>query len=47
MTEVDTTGLLVGPDGRSRCSWAGSAPEYLGYHDDEWGVPVHGESALY
>lgn len=47
MTDVDTAGLLVGPDGRSRCSWAGSAPEYLTYHDDEWGVPVHGETALY
>jgi DNA-3-methyladenine glycosylase I len=47
MTDVDTAGLLVGPDGRSRCSWAGSAPEYLTYHDDEWGWPVHGESALY
>ena len=30
-----------------RCSWAGSAPEYLAYHDDEWGVPVHGETALF
>ena len=47
MTDVDTAGLLVGPDGRSRCSWAGSAPEYLAYHDEECGVPVHGESALY
>ena len=47
MTDVDTAGLLVGPDGRSRCSWAGSATEYLAYHDEEWGVPVHGESALY
>ena len=47
MTDVDTAGLLVGPDGRSRCSWAGAAPEYLAYHDEEWGVPVHGESALY
>jgi DNA-3-methyladenine glycosylase I len=47
MTDVDTTGLLVGPDGRLRCSWAASAPEYLTYHDDEWGVPVHGEIALY
>jgi DNA-3-methyladenine glycosylase I len=47
MTDVDTTGLTVGPDGRPRCSWAGSAPEYLTYHDDEWGVPVHGESALF
>ena len=47
MTDVETAGLLVGPDGRSRCSWAGSAPEYLAYHDDEWGLPVHGETALY
>ena len=47
MTDVDTAGLTVGPDGRPRCSWAGSAPEYLTYHDDEWGVPVHGESALF
>ena len=47
MTDAVPAGLLVGPDGVSRCSWAGSAPEYLAYHDDEWGVPVHGESALY
>ena len=30
-----------------RCSWATSAPEYLAYHDDEWGVPLHGEVALF
>jgi DNA-3-methyladenine glycosylase I len=30
-----------------RCGWATSAPEYLGYHDDEWGVALHGESALF
>jgi DNA-3-methyladenine glycosylase I len=47
MTEAARDGLLVGPDGVTRCSWAGSAPEYLAYHDDEWGVPVHGESALF
>jgi DNA-3-methyladenine glycosylase I len=40
-------GVVTGPDGIARCFWAGSAPEYLAYHDDEWGVPVHGESALY
>lgn len=40
-------GIVLGPDGRPRCSWAGSAPDYLAYHDDEWGRPVHGESALY
>ncbi len=47
VTDPDPTGLLVGSDGVSRCAWAGSAPEYLAYHDDEWGVPVHGESALF
>jgi DNA-3-methyladenine glycosylase I len=32
---------------RPRCAWALSAPEYLAYHDDEWGRPLHGESALF
>lgn len=41
------TGLLVGDDGLARCAWSGSAPDYLVYHDTEWGVPVHGERALY
>jgi DNA-3-methyladenine glycosylase I len=31
---------LPGPDGLLRCPWALSAPEYLGYHDEEWGKPV-------
>ncbi|MEO7236327.1 MAG: DNA-3-methyladenine glycosylase I [Lapillicoccus sp.] len=44
---VGPAGLSVGADGRARCAWAGSAPEYLVYHDDEWGRPVHGEAALY
>ena len=39
--------LLVGPDGRPRCRWAGSAPEYLGYHDREWGRPVHDQARLF
>jgi DNA-3-methyladenine glycosylase I len=30
-----------------RCGWANSAPEYVSYHDDEWGVPLHGERALF
>ncbi len=41
------TDLVTGPDGLSRCRWGTSAPEYVGYHDDEWGRPVHGEHALY
>ena len=39
--------LVVGPDGRSRCAWAASTPDYAAYHDDEWGRPVHGERALF
>jgi DNA-3-methyladenine glycosylase I len=30
-----------------RCSWAGSAPEYIAYHDDEWGRPLHGDTPLF
>ena len=30
-----------------RCGWAGSAPEYAAYHDDEWGRPVHGVTAMF
>jgi DNA-3-methyladenine glycosylase I len=32
---------------RGRCSWAGSAPEYVAYHDQEWGTPLHGDPALF
>src|SRR3982750_4777720 len=32
---------------RSRCAWANSAPEYLRYHDEEWGTPLHGDDALF
>lgn len=41
------SGVVVGTDGLARCAWAGSSPDYLEYHDLEWGVPVHGEKALY
>lgn len=34
-------------DELSRCSWANSAPEYVAYHDEEWGTPLHGEPALF
>jgi DNA-3-methyladenine glycosylase I len=39
--------LVEGPDGRLRCAWGASAPEYVAYHDDEWGRPVRGDDALY
>jgi DNA-3-methyladenine glycosylase I len=34
-------------DERSRCGWATSAPEYVAYHDDEWGRPLHGVTAMF
>jgi DNA-3-methyladenine glycosylase I len=31
-----------------RCAWASTNdPEYLAYHDEEWGVPVHDEALLF
>ena len=45
MTTAD--GLVVDDGGVARCSWAVSSPEYIAYHDKEWGVPVHGETPLY
>jgi len=30
-----------------RCPWATSAPEYVAYHDEEWGVPLHGDDAMF
>jgi DNA-3-methyladenine glycosylase I len=43
-----TSGLpAAGPDGRLRCPWAIGAPEYLGYHDEEWGKPVRDDNGLF
>lgn len=41
------TGVVPGPDGQPRCPWALSAPEYLAYHDNEWGQPVSTVQGLY
>jgi DNA-3-methyladenine glycosylase I len=38
---------VAGSDGRLRCPWALSAPEYLEYHDQEWGRPVTSVQGLY
>ncbi|MFJ3232841.1 DNA-3-methyladenine glycosylase I [Streptomyces sp. NPDC086787] len=38
---------LVGPDGLPRCPWALSTEDYVSYHDEEWGRPVHGDDALF
>jgi DNA-3-methyladenine glycosylase I len=38
---------FVGPDGKSRCHWCGATPEYLAYHDTEWGFPVDDDRRLF
>jgi DNA-3-methyladenine glycosylase I len=39
--------LVTGPDGRPRCWWGGSSPEYLPYHDEEWGRPVTDDQGMF
>ena len=41
------TDVIVGDDGRARCAWGASDPEYQRYHDEEWGVPLHGDRELF
>jgi len=33
--------------GRKRCPWCLGSPEYVRYHDEEWGVPVHDDRVLF
>lgn len=44
---VPADGLVLGEDGHARCGWGASAPEYIEYHDTEWGVTLHGDDAMY
>ena len=41
------TEALPGPDGKLRCPWGLSAPEYVAYHDDEWGQPTRGDVVIF
>jgi DNA-3-methyladenine glycosylase I len=40
-------GAIAGPDGKLRCPWGLSAPEYIRYHDEEWGRPVRGDQVIF
>ncbi len=42
-----STETIMGPDGKSRCRWCGAAPEFLVYHDSEWGFPVSDDHRLF
>jgi DNA-3-methyladenine glycosylase I len=39
--------LVVGADGLARCAWGASTPEYVAYHDDEWGRAVRDDRRLF
>src|SRR4051794_7971789 len=47
MPAAEERGLARGQDGRLRCRWALSTPDYVTYHDDEWGQPVTGDDELF
>jgi DNA-3-methyladenine glycosylase I len=38
---------IAGPDGKARCRWCSAAPEFLDYHDTEWGFPVTDDYRLF
>ncbi len=40
-------GLIKGDDGRVRCWWHGNKPDYIRYHDAEWGRPVTDDRRLF
>ena len=47
MADWAEVGVEPGEDGRLRCGWSTSAPDYVAYHDDEWGRPVTDDVRLY
>ncbi len=40
-------GLVAGADGQRRCLWCAAAPDYVDYHDREWGFPVDDDRRLF
>ncbi len=44
---VPRSGLAPAEDGKPRCFWGVSAPEYVAYHDTEWGFPVRDDVRLF
>lgn len=40
-------GLIAGEDGVTRCFWPGDLPDYIHYHDHEWGLPVDDDVRLF
>ena len=47
MVDWAEIGVVAGDDGKPRCGWCTAAPDYVAYHDDEWGRPVVDDVRLY
>ncbi len=45
--DIPNRDVREGDDGIARCAWVGDDLEYRRYHDEEWGVPLHGDRALF
>jgi DNA-3-methyladenine glycosylase I len=41
------SGSTLGADGKLRCPWGNSTPDYIAYHDEEWGRPIRTDQGLY
>ncbi|SMC35242.1 DNA-3-methyladenine glycosylase I [Novosphingobium sp. B1] len=39
--------LFTPPDGQARCLWCAASPDYIAYHDSEWGFPVDDDRRLF
>src|ERR1700730_13804916 len=46
-TTQRTRGTVLHEDGRRRCAWCGTDPLYVRYHDNEWGIPLREDQALF
>jgi DNA-3-methyladenine glycosylase I len=38
---------FMAPPDKTRCTWCGTDPLYMKYHDEEWGVPVLDDQKLF
>jgi len=47
VTHPPAKSAVAGPDGLLRCPWAVGTPDYLDYHDQEWGRPVRTDAGIF
>jgi DNA-3-methyladenine glycosylase I len=38
---------FIGTDGKRRCHWCAATPDYVAYHDEDWGYPVDDDRRLF